>query len=448
MSADLITDTLLQKHSAQTHLPVSTLDSALAAHTFLVIAPLVMESLQALSDSLLETDYPPLPLVELTRPTGSKHTFLLQTLSALGGIGQNGAGSRSSSLKSAVQLRAGSQKQSIVIAGAELLVEPAFGRQGVAFLSQLADLADAKPLIRFVLLADRASVTRLCMILDVLNVTHHALMPADERVQFGFRAERDEMEDDELIDLHQQITALQTQLESQQRHVQAVDLLKQTIVSTVSHELNTPLLQIKTAIHMLAEDSSRDRDMLLSLAIDAAARLQAQVQNINQLAQTLDFHPQPIYIRDAIDQALSNLRRSWTTKGKLDRIQIHLDADLPVVSADRKGIGIVLFHLIDNALKFSDDFIQVIATRSESGVTLRVVDQGIGVAPQIQSRIFDLFFQGDNSTTRKYGGLGIGLAIVQLILDRHGIPIELEEAAHGCSFAFSLPVAQMSDDLL
>lgn len=448
MSADLITDTLLQQYSAETHLPVSTLDSALAAHTFLVIAARGMVSEQSLSDMLLETDYPPLPLVELTRPTGSKNAFLLQTLSALGGTGQNGVGSRSSSLKNAVQLHAGSQKRSIVIVSAELLVEPAFGRQGVAFLSQLADLADAKPLIRFVLITDRASAARLCRILDVLNVTHHALMPEEERVTFAFRDESDEMENADQFDLHQQVTALQAQLERQQRHVQAVDLLKQTIVSIVSHELNTPLLQIKTAIHMLAEDSNRDRDMLLSLAIDAAARLQAQVQNINQLAQTLDFQPQPIFIRDAIDQALSNLRRSWTTKGKLDRIQIHLDADLPLVSADRKGIGIVLFHLIDNALKFSDDFIQVIATRSEIGVTLRVVDQGIGVAPQIQSRIFDLFFQGDNSTTRKYGGLGIGLAIVQLILDRHGITIELEEAAHGCSFAFSLPVAQMSDDLL
>jgi signal transduction histidine kinase len=170
------------------------------------------------------------------------------------------------------------------------------------------------------------------------------------------------------------------------------------------------------------------------------------VQNISQLAQTLDFQPQTIHVRDAIDQALSNLRRSWTTKGKLDRIRIEADADLPLVSADRRGIGIVLFHLIDNALKFSDDLVQVSAAPSEAGVTLRVIDQGIGIAPQIRSRIFDLFFQGDNSTTRKYGGLGIGLAIVRLILDRHGIPIELEETARGCSFAFSLPFGYLPDD--
>jgi signal transduction histidine kinase len=366
----------------------------------------------------------------------------------LGKNDQNGLGSRSSSLKGAVQLRAGSHKQSLLIANAELLIQPTFGRQGLAFLSQLADLTDAKPLIRVVLIADRASLTKLRSILDVLNVTHHALVLTDQRAQLAFQPDGNEAENHLLIALQQQVAALQCQLERQQRHVQAVDLLKQTIVSTVSHELNTPLLQIKTAIHMLAEDGSRDRDMLLNLAIDAAARLQAQVQNINQLAQTLDFQPQPTYIRDAIDQALSNLRRSWTTKGKLDRIQIHLDADLPLVNADRKGIGIVLFHLIDNALKFSDDLVQVSATRSEIGVTLRVVDHGIGIAPQIRSRIFDLFFQGDNSTTRKYGGLGIGLAIVRLILDRHGIPIALEETARGCSFAFSLPIGQLPDDML
>jgi signal transduction histidine kinase len=448
MSADLITDTIPQQYSAQAQIPAPALNSALAAHAFLVIAPPPMESIESIIAALAETEYPSLPVVEFTRPTGSRNTFLLQTLSALRAAGQNGAGNRSNSLKGAIQVREGSQQQSIVIIGAELLVEPAFGRQGLAFLSQLADLADSKPLIRFVLIAERASVTRLCGVLDVLNVTHHGLVPNDLGVPIAFQSHNNESSDDHLNDLHQEIAALQTQLERQQRHVQAVDLLKQTIVSTVSHELNTPLLQIKTAIHMLAEDSSRDRDMLLSLAIDAASRLQAQVQNINQLAQTLDFQPQPITVRDAVDQALSNLRRSWTAKGKLDRIQVHLDADLPVVNADRKGIGIVLFHLIDNALKFSEDVIQIIATRSEVGVTLRVVDQGVGIAPQIQSRIFDLFFQGDNSTTRKYGGLGIGLAIVQLILDRHGIPITLEDTAQGCSFAFSLPIAQLPDDML
>jgi signal transduction histidine kinase len=446
MNADLIEETHFQHRSHRTHLSASELNSAFTAHTFLVIAPPAADSAQSVSCALERTDFPPLPLVRLTRPTGSKDTFMLQTLAALGKNDQSGSGSRPSSLKGAVQLRARSHKQSLLIANAELLIEPAFGRQGLAFLSQLADLTDARPLMRAVLIADRASLTKLCAILDVLNVTHHALVLADQPSQLAFQPDGSEAESDLLIALQRQIAALQSQLERQQCHIQAVDLLKQTLVSTVSHELNTPLLQIKTAVHMLAEDSSRDRDTLLNLAIDAAARLQAQVQNISQLAQTLDFQPQTIHVRDAIDQALSNLRRSWTTKGKLDRIRIEADADLPLVSADRRGIGIVLFHLIDNALKYSDDLVQVSAAPSEAGVTLRVIDQGIGIAPQIRSRIFDLFFQGDNSTTRKYGGLGIGLAIVRLILDRHGIPIELEETARGCSFAFSLPFGYLPDD--
>lgn len=448
MSIDLITDTILQQHSAQPQFPVPVLDSALAGYAFIVVARSKQVSVQSMRNALAETVFPPLSVVELVRPTGSKNTFPLQMQAALESTDQNGAKSRFNSLKSALQPHETSQKQSIVIAGAELLIEPTYGRQGLAFLSQLADITDTKPLLRFVLIADRASVIRLCDVLDMLNVAHHGFITTDHGVPFAFQSHKNESAESYLFDLQQEIAALQTQLESQQRQVQAVDLLKQTIVSTVSHELNTPLLQIKTAIHMLAEDSSRDREMLLSLAIDAASRLQAQVQNINQLAQTLDFQPQPITVRDAIDQALSNLRRSWTTKGKLNRIQVHLDADLPMVNVDRKGIGIVLFHLIDNALKFSEDVIQVIATRSEVGVTLRVVDQGVGIAPHIQSQIFDLFFQGDNSTTRKYGGLGIGLAIVRLILDRHGIPIALEDTAHGCSFAFSLPIAQLPDEML
>ncbi len=445
MSADLITAPITQQCSAQTEALSSALSAAFAMHTCLVIASPASVSLQSIIDTFVDPDFPPLSIVALNRPTGSKNTFLLQTLAVLGTTDQHGAVSRSNSLKGAVQAceSSQSQKQSIVISGAELLVEPAFGRQGVAFLSQLADLADSKPLLRFILIVDCASTARLCSVLDVLNVTHCELAPADLGVPFAFQSRKNESADDHLHVLYQQIAALQAQLEQQQRHVQAVDLLRQTIVSTVSHELNTPLLQIKTAIHMLAEDSNRDRETLLSLAIDAASRLQAQVQNINQLAQALDFQPQPITVRDAIDQALSNLRRSWTAKGKLDRVQVQIEAGLPLVNADRRGIGIVLFHLIDNALKFSEDVIQITATRSEMGITLRVVDRGIGIAPHIRSRIFDLFFQGDNSTTRKYGGLGIGLAIVRLILDRHGIPITLEDTARGCSFAFSLPAVDM-----
>ncbi|MDZ4765215.1 MAG: HAMP domain-containing sensor histidine kinase [Chloroflexota bacterium] len=242
--------------------------------------------------------------------------------------------------------------------------------------------------------------------------------------------------------LRKKLARLQHQLDGQRREIDAAELLKAMIVSTVAHEFNTPLLQIKTSIHLLAEDSQRDRETLLRLANDATARLTNQVQNLTQLAETLDIQTQPMVARDSVDQALGSLRRSGMTKNKLDRVYVDFGDRLPLVLGDRKGIGIVLHHLIDNALKFSHETVEVKATHTENSIMLSVSDHGIGIASEYQQRIFDLFFQIDSSVTKKYGGMGVGLAIVRLILENHTVQIALKsELGSGSIFAFALPIA-------
>jgi signal transduction histidine kinase len=227
-----------------------------------------------------------------------------------------------------------------------------------------------------------------------------------------------------------------------------MNLLKNAIVRNVSHELKTPLLQVKSAVALLAEDGE-NTSTLIEYAMGATARLEAAVRNITLLNELLNdsqdaYTLSPVLVNEAIQYALRNLRRSWEHKDSIERIEVHLEAGLPPVLADRQALGIVMQLLIDNALKFSQQNVEVLGQRQDDWVLIAVKDYGIGIAPDKIERIFDSFYQIDNSTTRRYGGLGVGLAIVRFILERHKTRIEVEsQEGKGSSFSFRLPIARI-----
>ncbi len=227
-----------------------------------------------------------------------------------------------------------------------------------------------------------------------------------------------------------------------------INLLKNAIVRNVSHELRTPLLQIKSAVSLLAEDVGRD-NRLIDYATGATARLEAAVRNVTLLNELLnesmDAHtPGPVQVSEVIQQALRNLRRSWEHKDQIERIQTRLEADLPPVQADKQGLAIVLQLLLDNALKFSEQTVEIKVSRADDWLTITVTDHGIGIPADKLDRIFESFYQIDSSITRRYSGMGIGLAIVRFILDRHHCRISVTSVENqGSTFTFSLPVVEL-----
>lgn len=224
-----------------------------------------------------------------------------------------------------------------------------------------------------------------------------------------------------------------------------VEVLKNAIVRNVSHELRTPLLQVKSAVSLLADDVKDEK--LISYATNATAKLEALVKNITMLGTSLDMNPGPVIVRDAVEYAKRNLRRVWEHRDSNERIQVKLEAGLPPVHADKQGLSTALQLLMDNALKFSKqstDSIEVSACRDGSEVLIAVRDYGIGIAPEELERIFQLFYQVDSSSTRQYGGMGVGLAIVKLILDNHNTQIMVESTLGiGSTFSFKLPSVEM-----
>lgn len=243
----------------------------------------------------------------------------------------------------------------------------------------------------------------------------------------------------------QEIDALKFKLKSHERERTEVELLKNAIVRNVSHELKTPLLQVKSAVALLAEDVQNDE--LINYAMGATGRLETLVRNITMLGGSLEINIGPVIVRDALESVKRTLRRIWEHRNDTERLVVYVEDDLPPVLADKQGLSTVCQLLIDNALKFSKDKVEIRVTRDEDPAKLRfeVRDKGIGIAPDKIERIFDTFYQIDPSSTRKYGGTGVGLAIVKLILDYHQTDIEVtSQIDKGSTFAFTLLIVDMN----
>lgn len=245
-------------------------------------------------------------------------------------------------------------------------------------------------------------------------------------------------------DLEQQNANLKASLDAERRIKGEVEILKTAIVRNVSHELRTPLVQVKSAVAMLAEDTKNAQ--LAEYATEATARLEVLVRNITQLGESLEPNRSPVMMREVVDYTLRSLRRVWDKRDRPGRIVIQMPQDLPPVFADKLGISTALIQLMDNALKFSQSNVTVQAELCDNATRVRmgVLDQGIGIAPDKLEKIFELFFQVDGTSTRRYGGTGVGLALVKLILDNHESQIQVEsELGKGSTFWFTLPVIKL-----
>ena len=110
---------------------------------------------------------------------------------------------------------------------------------------------------------------------------------------------------------------------------------------------------------------------------------------------------------------------------------------------DKQRLTIAIQLLLDNALKFSREKVTVELADNGQAVSIRIRDHGIGISEDQMTHIFEAFYQIDGSSTRRFGGMGIGLAIVRLILDQHCTTIRVEsKLGKGSTFAFDLPAPE------
>jgi signal transduction histidine kinase/ActR/RegA family two-component response regulator len=226
-----------------------------------------------------------------------------------------------------------------------------------------------------------------------------------------------------------------------------ISLIKVVFLATLSHELRTPLNAVLGWAHILLSKSSEESESRRGLeAIARNARAQAKLVDdlldMNGIVSgKVRLDVQPMELSSVVEAALDSMRPSAEAKGIVVRKTIDPNA---TVFGDRNRLQQVVWNLLTNAVKFTPKGgkIDVIVERVNSHVEITVHDSGVGISEDFLPHLFERFRQADSSTTRKFGGLGLGLSIVKQLIELHGGSVKAESAGEGrgSTFIVSLPL--------
>jgi PAS domain S-box-containing protein len=228
-----------------------------------------------------------------------------------------------------------------------------------------------------------------------------------------------------------------------------MERMKDEVISAVSHEMRTPLTAMLGFTEFLLEnevDPAQQKDYL-RIVHGETERLSELIGTFLDLqrmkARQMPYELNPL----AVGPLLEEVAALFDGTSKTHRVTLLLSQELPPVLGNETRLHQVLNNLLSNAIKYSPIGGEVIlgARRDADTVTIWVKDQGIGISPEAQEKIFERFYRVDGSDRRATGGTGLGLALVREIVTAHGGRIWVESAAgEGSTFFVSLPIGEES----
>jgi two-component system phosphate regulon sensor histidine kinase PhoR len=245
-----------------------------------------------------------------------------------------------------------------------------------------------------------------------------------------------------------------------------LDEAKSNFISVLSHELRTPLTTIRGFVELILTgntgDITRDQRECLNTVFAQTGHLQSLINALLEFAEleAAEIHLQlsPVSLEKLVYKMLGRIEP--LAEHYAIGLQAQIAPDLAPIHADGPRLERVLFNLLDNAVKFTPEHGQVTVTVSDqdSQVLVCVTDTGPGIPPTERERIFERFYQIDDSSTRMHGGTGLGLAICKHIVELHQGRIWVEEpderttdkGGPGSRFCFTIPrdLAQQTDSEL
>ncbi len=232
--------------------------------------------------------------------------------------------------------------------------------------------------------------------------------------------------------------------------VERASILKDEFLATLSHELRSPLNGILGWSQLMRKDQS-DRGIIAQglEVIERSARAQAEIiEDLLDMSRIISgkvrLDVQRVDLSSVVQAAVETALPTAEAKGV--SLQTVIDP-LPgvSVSGDVNRLQQVLWNLLSNAVKFTPKGgrIQVLLERIDSHLEISVIDTGEGIKPEFLPYVFDRFRQADASTTRRHGGLGLGLSIVRQLVELHGgsVTVKSDGLGKGSTFVVSLPLA-------
>jgi signal transduction histidine kinase/CheY-like chemotaxis protein len=235
------------------------------------------------------------------------------------------------------------------------------------------------------------------------------------------------------------------------REVREADQRKDDFLARLGHELRNPLAPIVNALHLLErvdERGAQGRELraIMTRQIRHLAGLVDELLDVSRIRLgKLTLHTQPIDLRDVARRSFETLQLSGQAEGH--DIALTTAAEPVVVLGDAARLEQVVGNLLQNAVKYTPRGAPIRITVDPLGgeAVLCVVDRGIGIAPEMLPHVFQLFTQADRSLHRAQGGLGLGLALVRALVERHGGRAMGESAGlgHGSRFTVRLPLCAL-----
>jgi two-component system CheB/CheR fusion protein len=223
---------------------------------------------------------------------------------------------------------------------------------------------------------------------------------------------------------------------------------KDEFLAVVSHELRTPLTAIIGWTAMLRKGTLPEATVTRALeVVDRNAR--AQLDLVEDLLHTsqaargrLQLSPRPTIVGDVVRKVVESLGADTAAKG----LTVTTAVDDPgAIEADPDRLRQIVWNLLKNAVEFTPagGTIEVAVRATPGAVEIEVRDSGEGIAPDVLPHVFDRFRQGDSSTTRRHGGLGLGLALVRDLVELHRgrVAAYSDGEGHGARFVVRLPAA-------
>lgn len=232
--------------------------------------------------------------------------------------------------------------------------------------------------------------------------------------------------------------------------------LKSNFISNISHELRTPLTHIRGYSELILDGTfgslTQDQKHALDVVLRSSHKLQQLIEDLLQFSLAvqgeLSLQLEHVSLRAVIESVVLQYRSRALAK------DINLESLLPdkplIVQADEEKLAWVLQQLVDNAIKFTPagGLIRIAVQLENQLATAAVIDSGIGIPEQRVDELFEVFHQLDGSMTRQYGGIGLGLAYANRILEAHGSKLQVSsKVGKGSRFEFSIPLAENQETI-
>jgi signal transduction histidine kinase len=283
---------------------------------------------------------------------------------------------------------------------------------------------------------------------SVISAVRTAVRARDRQYQIRDHLALSKAAEAHARDLQEQLSIALEAERAARSEAERVGQMKDEFLATLSHELRTPLNAIfgwAQILSMDADDPAAVREGIE--VIDRNVRLQTQlIEDLLDVSRIISgkvrLDVQVVDLSELINSAIESVRPAADAKRL--RLEQVIDPSAGPVSGDPARLQQVLWNLLTNAIKFTpkEGKIHVMLERINSHVELSVVDTGEGISPEFLPHLFERFSQSDASTTRKHGGLGLGLSIVKNLVELHGGSIRAQSAGEGrgATFVLRLPI--------